>query len=75
MTDHALAPSRSGDWRYWFGEHRGTLLALAVFVVMFVIYTSNHQAGFSADVVTTAANPAAPVLMKSLRVVFIDRSF
>ena len=39
MTDHALSAPQSGDWRYWFGEQRGTLLALAVFVVMFVIYT------------------------------------
>ncbi|TGQ76392.1 ABC transporter permease, partial [Mesorhizobium sp. M2D.F.Ca.ET.206.01.1.1] len=26
------------------------------FIVMFVIYTSNHQAGFTANVVQTAAN-------------------
>jgi ribose transport system permease protein len=44
------------DFRYWFGEHRGTLLALLVFVVMFAIYTGNHSAGFTANVVTTAAN-------------------
>jgi ribose transport system permease protein len=44
------------DWRYWFGEQKGTLLALAILIVMFTIYASNHPAGFSADVVTTAAN-------------------
>jgi ribose transport system permease protein len=44
------------EWRYRFAEQRGTLLALGIFVVMFVIYTSNHQAGFTANVVQTASN-------------------
>jgi ribose transport system permease protein len=45
-----------GDIRYWFAEHRGTLLATAVFFAMFAIYGANHNAGFSTLVVTTAAN-------------------
>jgi ribose/xylose/arabinose/galactoside ABC-type transport system permease subunit len=44
------------DWRFWFAEQRGTFLAIAIFVVMFFIYASNHPAGFSADVVQTASN-------------------
>jgi ribose transport system permease protein len=44
------------DWRYALGEHKGTLLALAVFLLMFVIYVSNHPAGFTANVVTTSSN-------------------
>ncbi|WP_119304269.1 ABC transporter permease [Dongia deserti] len=44
------------DFRYWFAENRGTLLAILVFVVMFAIYTGNHSAGFSANVITTASN-------------------
>jgi ribose transport system permease protein len=40
------------DWRYWLAEQRGTLLALG----MFIIYTTNHPAGFTANVVQTAAN-------------------
>ncbi len=44
------------DWRYRLAEQRGTLLAFAIFVVMFIIYTSNHPAGFTANVVQTAAN-------------------
>ncbi|MBX3576739.1 MAG: ABC transporter permease [Rhizobiaceae bacterium] len=44
------------EWRYWFAEQKGTLLALAIFVVMFVIYTSNHPAGLTANVAQTAAN-------------------
>ena len=46
------------DWRYWFAEHRGTLMAIAIFLLMFVIYVSNHPAGFTANVVQTAANKA-----------------
>lgn len=44
------------EWRYWLARQRGTLTALAIFVVMFAIYTANHQAGFTANVVQTAAN-------------------
>jgi ribose transport system permease protein len=44
------------DSRYWFTEHRGTLLALLVFVVMFAIYTGNHSAGFAPNVIMTASN-------------------
>lgn len=44
------------DWRYWLAEQRGTLLALGIFLVMFVFYTANHPAGFTANVVQTAAN-------------------
>jgi ribose transport system permease protein len=44
------------DWRYRIAEQRGTLLALATFLVMFVIYVSNHPAGFTANVVNTSAN-------------------
>ncbi|TIS60963.1 MAG: ABC transporter permease, partial [Mesorhizobium sp.] len=44
------------DWRYWLAEQRGTLLAFAIFIVMFAIYSGNHPAGFTANVVQTAAN-------------------
>lgn len=44
------------EWRYWFAEQKGTLLALGIFVVMFAIYTANHPAGFTANVVQTASN-------------------
>jgi len=46
----------SGDWPYHLREHRGTLLALAGFVVMFTIYVANHPVGLNANVATTAAN-------------------
>ncbi len=44
------------EWRYWFAEQRGTLLALGIFVLMFVIYTANHPAGLTVNVAQTAAN-------------------
>ncbi|TDQ83030.1 monosaccharide ABC transporter membrane protein (CUT2 family) [Dongia mobilis] len=51
-----MARIAGGDFRYRFAEHRGTLLAAAVFLAMFAIYGANHNAGFSTLVVTTAAN-------------------
>ena len=71
MSDHALSAPQSGDWRYWFGEQRGTLLALVVFVIMFVIYTSNHQAGFSSNVVTTAANKGVLLALVAIAQTFV----
>lgn len=44
------------EWRYWLTEHKATLMALAVFAVMFTIYVSNHPAGLTANVAQTAAN-------------------
>ncbi|MCV9963254.1 ABC transporter permease [Pararhizobium sp. BT-229] len=44
------------EWRYRLEEQRGTLMAIAIFLVMFTIYVSNHPAGLTANVVQTAAN-------------------
>lgn len=44
------------DWRFWYAENKGTLLAFAIFLGMFVIYISNHPAGLTANVVQTASN-------------------
>ena len=44
------------DWRYRLAQNRATMLAFVFFIVMFAIYSSNHPAGFSANVVQTAAN-------------------
>jgi ribose transport system permease protein len=46
------------EWRYWFAANRNTLLAVATFIVMFAIYAGNHPAGFTPNVVQTAANKA-----------------
>lgn len=44
------------DWTLTLARHRGTLMAAALFVVMFILYVANHPAGFTANVVQTAAN-------------------
>ena len=44
------------DWRYLLARNRATLIALAFFVAMFTVYVTNHPAGFTANVVETAAN-------------------
>ena len=44
------------DWRFWVAEQRGTLIALGIFVAMFILYVSNHPAGLTANVVQTASN-------------------
>jgi len=46
------------DWRYWLAENKNTLAAVALFLFMFIIYASNHPAGFTANVVQTSANKA-----------------
>ncbi|MBL8790109.1 MAG: ABC transporter permease [Rhizobiales bacterium] len=46
------------EWRYWLAENKNTLIAVALFVFMFAIYASNHPAGFTPNVVQTAANKA-----------------
>jgi ribose transport system permease protein len=51
------------EWRFWIAEQRGTLLALAIFIVMFLIYLLNHPAiesqGFTAQSVSNVSNTAA----------------
>jgi len=54
------------DWRYRLAEQRGTLLAAAIFLVMFVIYVGNHPAGFTANVVQTAANKGVLLALLAL---------
>lgn len=51
------------EWRFWLAEQRGTLLALGIFVVMFIIYLVNHPAiesqGFTSTAVANVTNTAA----------------
>lgn len=44
------------EWRFFLAEQRGTLMALGIFIAMFILYTANHPAGFTANVVQTASN-------------------
>ena len=51
------------EWRFWVAEQRGTLMAIGIFVVMFVIYLVNHPAiasqGFTTEAVANVASTAA----------------
>ena len=59
------------DWRYRFAEHRATLLAALVFVAMFAVYVGNHSAGFSANVVQTAANKGVLLAFLAIAQTFV----
>ncbi|HKN29108.1 MAG TPA: ABC transporter permease [Roseiarcus sp.] len=59
------------DWRYVLSQNRATLIAFASFVAMFVIYASNHPAGFSANVVQTAANKGVLLALVAMAQTFV----
>ena len=59
------------DWRYRLAEHRGTLLAFVFFILMFAIYASNHPAGFTANVVQTAANKGVLLALVAMGQTFV----
>ncbi|HXZ18216.1 MAG TPA: ABC transporter permease [Roseiarcus sp.] len=59
------------DWRYALAENRATLLAFAVFLVMFAIYAGNHPAGFSANVVQTASNKGVLLALVAVAQTFV----
>ena len=49
---------RLAEWRIAYQRNRGAAFAVLLFAVMFAVYISNHPAGFSWNVVQTAANKA-----------------
>ena len=59
------------DWRYRLAQNRATLLAIFFFLVMFAIYASNHPAGFSANVVQTAANKGVLLALVAMAQAFV----
>ncbi len=67
------------EFRFWFAEQRGTLLALAIFVAMFGIYVVNHPAvlnnGFNptsvGNVVQTAANKGVLLALVAMAQTFV----
>lgn len=59
------------DWRYRLAQNRGTLLAFVFFIIMFAIYTSNHPAGFTANVVQTAANKGVLLALVAMAQTFV----
>jgi ribose transport system permease protein len=48
-----------GDWAYRLGPERGPFAALGMWLVMFVVFVAKHPAGFSSNVINTAANKGA----------------
>ena len=59
------------DWRYRFAGHRATLSAALVFLIIFAIYSLNHPAGFSANVVQTAANKGVLLALVAVAQTFV----
>ena len=59
------------DWRFRLTEHRGTLLAFWFFILMFAIYAGNHPAGFTANVVLTAANKGVLLALVAMAQTFV----
>jgi ribose transport system permease protein len=67
------------EFRFWFANQRGALLALAIFLVMFAIYTANHPAvvngGFTVrsvgNVVQTAANKGVLLALVAMAQTFV----
>lgn len=59
------------EWRFWQVRQRGTLFAVALFLLMFAIYVSNHPAGFSPNVVQTASNKAALLAFVAMAQCFV----
>ncbi len=59
------------NWRYRLAQNRGTLLAFVFFIAMFAIYSSNHPAGFSANVVQTAANKGVLLALVAMAQTFV----
>ena len=45
-----------GEWRFHLREHKGAYAATAMFVLIFALYITKHQTGWTVPVLTTAAN-------------------
>jgi ribose transport system permease protein len=51
--------ARAQEWHYHLSSQRGVLIAIALFVAMFTLFVVQHPAGFSSNVINTAANKGA----------------
>src|SRR5262245_8523723 len=59
------------DSHYWIAEHKGALIAFALFIVMFSFYVGNHPAGLNANVATTAANKGVLLALVAMAQTFV----
>ncbi|MBB3593587.1 simple sugar transport system permease protein/ribose transport system permease protein [Rhizobium sp. BK529] len=66
-----MSKQATGEWRYWYVQQKGTLFAVLLFVLMFIIYVSNHPAGFTPNVVQTAANKATLLAFVAMAQCFV----
>ncbi len=66
-----MSRQATGEWRYWYVQQKGTLFAALLFILMFIIYVSNHPAGFTPNVVQTAANKATLLAFVAMAQCFV----
>lgn len=66
-----MSRQSTGEWRYWYVQQKGTLFAALLFILMFIIYVSNHPAGFTPNVVQTAANKATLLAFVAMAQCFV----
>lgn len=66
-----MSKATLNEWRFWYVQQKGPLLAAALFVVMFTIYVSNHPAGFTPNVVQTASNKAVLLAFVAMAQCFV----
>jgi ribose/xylose/arabinose/galactoside ABC-type transport system permease subunit len=66
-----MSRQAGGEWRYWYVQQKGTLFAALLFILMFIIYVSNHPAGFTPNVVQTAANKATLLAFVAMAQCFV----
>lgn len=59
------------DSHYWISENKGSLLAFALFIVMFSLYVGHHPAGLNANVATTAANKGVLLALVAMAQTFV----
>jgi len=66
-----MSRQSTGEWRYRYVQQKGTLFAALLFILMFIIYVSNHPAGFTPNVVQTAANKATLLAFVAMAQCFV----
>ena len=68
----AAAPSLAHrpDWTYHLTAQRGALVAVGIFAAMFTLFACEHPAGFSHNVINTAANKGALLALVAMAQTF-----
>lgn len=66
-----MSTQSTGEWRYRYVQQKGMLFAALLFILMFILYVSNHPAGFTPNVVQTAANKATLLAFVAMAQCFV----